>query len=132
MKYLLDTNICIYLIKRKPPKTFARFQHVSVGDIGISVITYAELEYGVAHSSDPAQNRVALSQFLAPLEILDFQAAVAPLYGTLRASLARAGNVIGPFDLLIAAQAVYFGVTLVTNNVKEFSRVADLKIENWV
>jgi len=132
MKYLLDTNICIYLIKKRPQKTFARFQHLTVGDVGISAITYAELEYGVAHSRDPSQNRIALSEFLAPLEILDFQAQVAPLYGALRTSLARVGKMIGPLDLLIAAHALHLGATLVTNNVKEFSRVSDLKLENWV
>ena len=95
-------------------------------------MTYAELDYGLAHSSDPARNRAALSEFLAPLEILDFQSQVAPLYGTLRAALRCAGKMIGPRDLLIAARAVYVGAVLVTNHVKEFSRVPDLKIEHWV
>ncbi|MBI3010103.1 MAG: type II toxin-antitoxin system VapC family toxin [Candidatus Omnitrophica bacterium] len=131
-KYLLDTNICIYLIKKRSPKVFARFQSLSVGEVGVSAITYAELEYGVAHSSDPAQNRMALSEFLAPLEILDFQAQVAPIYGVLRTSLVRTGKMIGPLDLLIAAHALHLGVILITNNIKEFSRIADLKIENWV
>jgi tRNA(fMet)-specific endonuclease VapC len=132
MRYLLDTNICIYLIKKRPQKTFAKFQSLTVGEVGISAITYAELEYGVAHSSDPPQNRIALSEFLAPLEILDFQAQVAPLYGALRTSLVHAGKLVGPLDLLIAAHALALGVILVTNNVREFSRVPDLKIENWV
>ena len=132
MKYLLDTNICIYLIKKNPQKVFAKFRQLSVGEVGLSAITYAELEYGVSHSHDPARNRIALSEFLAPLEILDFQVQVAPLYGTLRASLVRSGKMIGPLDLLIAAHALHLGVTLVTNNVKEFSRVPDLKIDNWV
>ena len=132
MKYLLDTNICIYLIKKRPQKTFDRFHSVRVGEVGISAITYAELEYGVAYSSDPSQNRMALSEFLAPLEILDFQTQVAPLYGALRASLVRTGKMIGPLDLLIAAHALHLGATLVTSNVKEFSRIADLRIENWV
>lgn len=132
MRYLLDTNICIYIIKKSPQKTFAKFRQLSVGEVGLSAITYAELEYGVAHSSDPARNRIALSEFLAPLEILDFQTQVAPLYGTLRSSLARSGKMIGPLDLLIAAHALSLGATLITNNVKEFSRVPDLKIDNWV
>ncbi|MDP3722383.1 MAG: type II toxin-antitoxin system VapC family toxin [Candidatus Omnitrophota bacterium] len=132
MTYLLDTNVCIYLIKKQPQRTFARFRSLRVGDVGISAITYAELAYGVAHSSDPSRNQMALSEFLAPLEILDFQAQIAPLYGTLRASLVLAGKMIGPLDLLIAAHALSLGVILVTNNVKEFSRIADLKIENWV
>lgn len=132
MKYLLDTNICIYIIKKSPQKVFAKFRQLSVGEVGLSAITYAELEYGVSHSRDPARNRIALSEFLAPLEILDFQVQVAPLYGTLRASLARSGRMIGPLDLLIAAHALHLGATLITNNVKEFSRVPDLKIANWV
>lgn len=129
--YLLDTNICIYLIKKQPQKAFTRFRSLSVGDVGISAITYAELAYGVAYSSDPSRNRMALNEFLAPLEILDFQAQAAPLYGILRASLTRAGKMIGPLDLLIAAHALYLGVTLVTHNVKGFSRITDLNIENW-
>ena len=132
MKYLLDTNICIYMIKKRPQKVFAKFRQLSVGEVGLSVITYAELEYGVSHSHDPARNRIALSEFLAPLEILDFQVQVAPLYGTLRASLVRSGKMIGPLDLLIAAHALHLGATLVTNNLKEFSRIPDLKIDNWV
>ncbi len=132
MTYLLDTNICIYLIKQQPQKAFARFRSLSVGDVGLSAITYAELEYGVAHSSDPSRNRIALSEFLAPLEILDFQAQAAPLYGTLRTALVRTGKMIGPLDLLIAAHALSLGVILVTNNVREFSRVPNLKVENWV
>ena len=132
MKYLLDTNMCIYLIQKRPQHVFAKFHRLTVGDVGLSAITYAELEYGVAHSGDPEQNHMALSEFPAPLEILDFQVHVAPLYGVIRASLARAGKMIGPLDLLIAAHALSLGSTLVTNNVKEFSRVPDLKIENWV
>ena len=132
MKYLLDTNVCIYIIKKSPQKVFAKFRQLSVGDIGLSVITYAELEYGVAHSSDPARNRIALSEFLAPLELLDFPIQVAPLYGTLRAALVRSGRMIGPLDLLIAAHALHLGATLVTNNLKAFSRVPNLKIDNWV
>ena len=132
MKYLLDTNICIYVIKKSPQKVFAKFRQLSVGDVGLSVITYAELEYGVARSSDPARNRIALSEFLAPLELLDFPIQVAPLYGTLRTALVRSGRMIGPLDLLIAAHALHLGATLVTNNLKEFSRIPDLKIDHWV
>lgn len=132
MKYLLDTNICIHLIKKSPSTVFAKFHRLTVGAVGISVITYAELEYGVAYSSDPTQNRIVLSEFLAPLEILDFPSHAAPIYGAIRASLVRAGRMIGPLDLLIATHALSIGAVLVTNNVKEFSRVADLKIENWV
>ena len=132
MKYLLDTNICIYLIKKNPQKVFAKFRQLSVGDVGLSAITYAELEYGVSHSHDPARNRIALSEFLAPIDILDFPIQAAPLYGTLRASLTRSRKMIGPLDLLIAAHALHLGATLITNNVKEFSRVPDLKVDDWV
>ena len=132
MKYLLDTNICIYIIKQRPKKVFDRFRKLVVGDIGISAITYAELEYGVANSQAPDRNRAALTEFLAPLELMDFQAEVAILYGSIRADLTHKGRLIGPLDLLIAAHALYLNMTLVTNNTKEFSRVPNLRIDNWV
>lgn len=131
MKYLLDTNICIHIIRRKPPKVFGRFREHRVGDIGISAITYSELEYGVANSGHPEQNEIALAEFVAPLEIFDFQKEVAPLYGRIRAHLSREGRPIGPLDLLIAAHAAFLGCVLVTNNTREYSRIPDVKIENW-
>ena len=131
MKYLLDTNICIYLIKQKPPKVLARFNTLDLSDIGISSITVAELEYGVCKSQQQEKNRSALMQFLLPLEIVEFDQAAATLYGSIRSNLESRGLVIGAMDMLIAAHALSLGVTLVSNNVREFSRIANLSLENW-
>ena len=132
MKYLLDTNICIYLIKRKPKKVFDKFQTLIPSDVGVSSITVAELQYGVDKSQRQQQNQAALSQFLIPLEIVPFDEKAASPYGKIRAELERQGIVIGAMDLLIASQAIALEVTLVTNNVKEFSRIQGLKLENWL
>ena len=132
MKYLLDTNICIYLIKKKPTSVIARFNDHSVGDIGVSSITVAELSYGVQMSQRRTQNQEALLQFLSPLVITEFDADAAFSYGQIRAELENQGTPIGSLDTLIAGHAVGLGITLVTNNEREFSRVPNLKIENWV
>ncbi len=132
MIYLLDTNICIYLIKRRPPQVLERFRRCAVGDIGLSTVTLAELQYGVAKSLFPAQNQQALDAFTLPLEVVAFDAAAAVAYGPVRAALERQGTPIGALDLLIAAHALSLGVTLVTNNPREFSRVPGLRVENWV
>ena len=131
MQYLLDTNICIYIIKRRPPEVLQRFLAHDPGDIGISAITVAELSYGVRKSQRPEQNQAALEQFLLPLEIVDFDHAAAHQYGQIRAHLERQGLPIGSLDFLIAAQALSLGVVLVTNNEKEFVRVPELQVENW-
>ncbi|WP_346290139.1 type II toxin-antitoxin system tRNA(fMet)-specific endonuclease VapC [Sphaerothrix gracilis] len=131
MQYLLDTNICIYLIKQKPPKVLARFNTLALSDIGISSITVAELEYGVCKSQQQEKNRGALMQFLIPLEIVEFDQAAATLYGSIRSDLESRGLIIGAMDMLIAAHAISLGVTLVSNNVREFSRIANLSLENW-
>ncbi|HEY9879785.1 MAG TPA: type II toxin-antitoxin system VapC family toxin [Leptolyngbyaceae cyanobacterium] len=131
MQYLLDTNICIYLIKQKPPRVLARFKTLSLSDIGISSITVAELEYGVCKSQQQEKNRSALMQFLIPLEIVEFDQAAATTYGSIRSDLEVRGLVIGSMDMLIAAHALSLGVTLVSNNVREFSRIANLSLENW-
>jgi len=132
MIYLLDTNICIYLIKRRPPQVLERFRRCAVGDIGLSTVTLAELQYGVAKSLFPAQNQQALDAFTLPLEVVAFDAAAAVAYGPVRAALERQGTPIGALDLLIAAHALSLGVTLVTNSPREFSRVPGLRVENWV
>jgi tRNA(fMet)-specific endonuclease VapC len=132
MRYLLDTNTCIYIIKRKPKDVLEKFQTIIFADIGISSITVAELEYGAAKSQYPDRNRAALTQFLIPLEIVRFDEQEASFYGNLRATLERAGQTIGAMDLLIAAHALSLDLTLVTNNTKEFNRVQALAIENWV
>jgi tRNA(fMet)-specific endonuclease VapC len=132
MKYLLDTNICIYLIKQKPLSVIDKFNEHSVGDIGISSITVAELLYGVQKSQHRKQNQSALMQFLSPLEIAVFDTDAAFSYGQIRAELERKGTPIGSLDTLIAGHAVSLGVSLVTNNEQEFSRVPGLNVENWV
>ncbi|MEM8612006.1 MAG: type II toxin-antitoxin system VapC family toxin [Cyanobacteria bacterium P01_H01_bin.105] len=132
MRYLLDTNICIYIIKRKPPDVFNRFLTCEVGDIGISTITIAELTHGTQKSQNPEKNQAALDQFLLPLEIIDFDMAAAQVYGSIRAQLEKKGIPIGPLDFLIAAQALSLGVNLVTNNEREFLRVPGLTVENWI
>ncbi len=132
MKYLLDTNICIYIIKRKPPEVFDRFRACEVGDIGVSTITVSELTHGTQKSQQPDKNQAALDQFLLPLEIIDFDMAAAQTYGSIRAQLEKKGTPIGPLDFLIAAQALSLGINLITNNEKEFLRVPGLTVENWV
>lgn len=131
MQYLLDTNICIYLIKQKPSKVLARFQALALSDIGISSITVAELEYGVCKSQQQEKNRSALMQFLVPLEVVEFDQSAATIYGEIRTDLEGRGLVIGAMDMLIAAHALSCGVTLVSNNVREFSRIVSLSLENW-
>jgi len=131
-KYMLDTNTCIYIIKRKPVDAFDRFRQVRISQVGISSITLSELEYGVMKSSKPEQNQLALAQFVAPLEILPYNDEAAQHYGTVRFHLEKHGTLIGSLDLLISAHALSTGSILVTNNVKEFKRVPNLKIENWV
>lgn len=131
MQFLLDTNICIYIIKRKPQKVFERFQSLNPSDIGISSITVAELEYGAYKSQRLEQNRAALNQFILPLEIVPFDEKSTQTYGNIRAELERKGIIIGAMDLLIASQAKALGLILVTNNIDEFSRIENLTIQNW-
>ena len=132
MKYMLDTNICIYIIKRKPADALDRFKQTDISEISISSITLSELFYGVSKSSKPEQNFMALTQFVAPLEILPFGGEASQYYGDLRAYLERQGTPIGSLDMLIASHALSLTSTLVTNNDKEFNRVPNLNIENWV
>jgi tRNA(fMet)-specific endonuclease VapC len=131
MKYLLDTNICIYLIKQKPAHVLDRFRAETVGDIGISVITVAELQYGVSKSQRPQQNQEALDKFLLPLVVVDFDDAAARLAGNIRAFLEKQGTPIGVYDVLIGSHAVALDVTVVTNNIREFERIPGLRLENW-
>jgi tRNA(fMet)-specific endonuclease VapC len=132
MKYLLDTNICIYIIKRRPECVFAKFRALRIGQVAISSITYSELCFGVHKSSQPDKNGQALMQFVGPLQVLPYPDEAAMEYGRIRTCLENAGTPIGPLDTLIAAHAVHLGYTLVTNNVSEFSRVRRLPVENWV
>ena len=132
MTYMLDTNICIYAMKNRPEKVLQRLRLELNSGICVSSITLAELEYGMKHSSDPAKNESALLRFLFPLSILPFGPDAASEYGEIRAYLQKQGTPIGPLDMLIAGHARAEGLTLVTNNVREFERVPGLEIENWV
>lgn len=130
MRYMLDTNICIYLINHRPPQVRPRFEQHPIGDIGISVITACELAYGVAKSGS-ARNRAALETFLLPLEIAPFDDALMWRYAELRARLEQRGTPIGALDTQIAAHALHLGCTLVSNNIREFSRIEGLLLEDW-
>jgi tRNA(fMet)-specific endonuclease VapC len=132
VNYLLDTNICIYIIRKRPPTVVKRVQSKEPGRIAISTITLAELEYGIARSQYPDRNRLALLEFLFPFALLDFDQRACDHYGRIRASLESKGKPIGPMDLLLAAQARSRDMILVTNNEKEFKRIDRLRIENWV
>lgn len=131
MKYMLDTNICIYIIKEKPEKVINKFHTLDVGDICISSITLAELEYGVEKSQYTERNRLALAGFLSSIEILSFSDKAAENYGRIRANLERQGNIIGAYDLMIGAHALSENLILITNNTKEFQRINNLSLENW-
>jgi len=132
INYMLDTNICIYIIKMKPAKVIERFKQTPISEIGISSITLSELEYGVEKSSKPDQNRFALAQFLAPLEILPYGDDAATQYGIVRFFLEKQGTPIGSLDMLIAAHVLSLECILITNNEKEFNRVPNLTVDNWV
>lgn len=132
MKLMLDTNICIYIIKQRPPEVLTRFNAYVIGDIAVSSITVAELQFGVQRSQTPERNQPALDQFLLPLTVVGFDQAAAVTYGQVRTSLERNGRPIGPLDTLIAAHALSLNLSLVTNNVDEFARVPGLKVINWV
>jgi tRNA(fMet)-specific endonuclease VapC len=131
MNYLLDTNICLYIIRKKPATVIERVRSKQPGQIAISTITLAELEYGIVRSQYPERNRIALLEFLFPFAILDFNQRACAEYGQIRASLESKGRPIGPMDLLLAAQAKSYHLILVTNNEKEFRRIEGLRIENW-
>lgn len=131
VRYMLDTNICIYIINRRPVKVFEHFAGLRTGEIAISSITGAELAFGAAKIGSQ-RNQRALDKFLAPLEILPFDEAAMRRYGVLRSDLEREGMPIGAMDLLIAAHALTVGATLVSNNLGEFTRVRNLPQENWI
>ena len=131
MKLLLDTNICIYIIKQQPSSVLKRFLEYQVGDIGISSITLSELRYGVAKSTHREKNAKALDEFIIPLEVVSYDEDAAHTYGEIRAVLEKAGTPIGAMDMLIAAHAVSLGIPLVTNNAREFIRIPSLNIIDW-
>lgn len=130
--YLLDTNICIYIINKRPAGVVDKIKKFSPSRIKLSSISVGELEYGVSRSKNRAQNRMALIDFVSGFDILPFNDGDAEVYGLLRADLERRGKIIGPYDMQIAAQAISNDLILVTNNTGEFQRVKELKLENWV
>ena len=130
MTYLLDTNICIYIINAKPPKVLDRFREENLGVIALSSVSAAELAYGVIKSGSE-RNQRALEMFLSPLEILPFEEKAIWEYGRVRSGLEKLGQPIGALDTMIAAHALSIDAILVTNNTREFSRVHGLRLENW-
>lgn len=132
MKVMLDTNVCIAIIKRKPPQALKRFAAYRVGEIGISWVTLAELEFGVAKSQHPEKNRAALDEFVLPLEIANFDREAARVYGQVRAMLEKKGTPIGALDTMIGAHALALGAALATNNTREFSRIRGLTVVDWL
>ncbi len=132
MVFMLDTNACIALIKGRSTKLIKHIRARTVGDVGISAITLAELEFGVQKSRAAEKNRQALQEFLLPLEIADFDECAALDYGAIRGSLESAGTPIGPLDTLIGAHARSLGATLITNNTREFKRIKGLAVADWI
>jgi len=131
LRYLLDSNICIYIVNRQPPAVFDRFTGLRAGQVAISSITGAELHFGIAKTGSE-RNRHALEKFLAPLDVLPFDENAMREYGSLRAHLEQQGAPIDALDTLIAAHALALDCVLVTNNLREFERVPKLRLENWL
>ncbi|MBE3130086.1 MAG: type II toxin-antitoxin system VapC family toxin [Acidobacteria bacterium] len=132
MRFMLDTDSCIALIKRKAASVLRRLTSLAPGEAGISAVTLAELRYGVAKSAQMEKNRLALDEFLLPLELADFDEPAAVIYGMVRAGLEKAGTPIGPLDTQIGAHALSLGAILVTHNSREFRRIPGLVIEDWL
>ena len=132
MTIMLDTNICIYIMKKKPETVLNQLKKYEKGEICISAITLAELEYGVSKSSSPSKNQLALTIFLSGISVLPFDEKASVEYGNIRAELEKQGKPIVANDLLIVAHARSLNFTLITNNTKEFNRANGLKVENWV
>ena len=130
-RYMLDTNMCIYLMKHQPEEVARRFAQCYVGDVVMSSITYAELEYGVAASQNPEKERINLASLVEDIQVIPFDAAAGVAYGPIRMAT-RDGTRKDALDKLIAAHAVALNVTIVTNNEKDFARYPGLAIENWV
>ena len=132
MMFLIDTNICIYIMNNHPPEVIQKFRDIGVGNICISSITVSELQYGACKSKQIKKNIQRLDEFLSPFEILAYDENASIFYGKIRSQLEINGEVIGPLDMLIAAHALSENLTLITNNEKEFKRVKSLKVKNWV
>ena len=131
-RFMLDTSVCVELLGGRGPGLLERLRQFEIDEIAISSITLAELQYGVAKSARPGHHQVLLAEFCAPLALLPFDAIAAETYGQVRTALEGTGTPIGPLDTLIASHALSLGVTLVTNNEREFLRVAGLPVENWL
>jgi tRNA(fMet)-specific endonuclease VapC len=132
LRYLLDTNICIYIAKQRPPAVAARFAKLAIGSVGMSLITFGELRYGAEKSMQRVEALEALHRLSELIPVMTPDESVGERYGALRAQLERIGTPIGNNDLWIAAHALDLGVTLVSNNTREFERVPKLKLDNWV
>ena len=133
MKYMLDTNICVYLINNKPKNVLRKFKKYPVSEFCISSSSHSELQYGVSKSKKSDKNLLALDEFLLPLNIIPYDSRkTARSYAKIRVFLESIGKTIGPLDMLIAAHAISLNLLLITNNINEFSRVPELKCENWV
>ena len=130
--YLLDTNICIYVIKNSPKQVVERIKTLKPHQIKLSAISMAEMEYGVSKSLYRDKNRQALINFASAFDIIAFNDSDAEVYGLIRAELEKKGQIIGPYDMQIAAQAITRDLILVTNNTAEFARIPNIKLENWV
>jgi len=132
MNFLFDTNICIYLLNKKYEKIIDRIELEGIENIAISSLTIAELEFGIEKSSQKERNRMALMGFLLPFKIISFNQNDAYEYGIIRNDLQKKGKIIGNMDLLIGSQAISRDLILVTNNEKEFERIENIRIENWI
>ena len=132
LNYLLDTNICIYIMKQKPEKVLEKFSQLEVGMVGMSAITYGELLYGAQKSNNTEKAEDLIHQLRDYIPPMPLSLKVPEYYAHVRAALAKQGQIIGNNDLWIAAHCLELDITLVTNNVKEFRRVKELNIENWV
>ncbi len=132
MMFLIDTNICIYIMNDHPPEVIQKFRQIGVGNICISSITVSELQYGACKSKQIKRNMKRLDEFLSPFEILAYDENASNYYGKIRSHLEKQGTVIEPLDMLIAAHALSKDLTLITNNEKEFNRIKSLKVKNWV
>jgi len=130
--YLLDTNICIYILKRKPIEVFERFKTLKLGELKISSITVAELYYGAYNSQKIEKNLITIDSFLKPFDYVEFDEKSAIEYAKIKSNLKKEGKIIGELDMQIAGIAMANDLILITNNVKEFERVNGLKIDNWV
>ncbi len=130
--YLLDTNICIYIIKKKPIEVFEKFKQLEIGTLKISSITVAELYFGAYNSQNVKKNIEVVKNFLLPFEVVDFDKKASIEYAKIKADLRKKGQLIGELDMQIAGIALSNNLILVTNNEKEFVRVSNLKIENWI